>query len=420
MGKLINRLFEKDLVIKILSVLMAILIWFVVLDTDNPFDKRTISVPLTSNVDILQSNSFQIVGTPLPTSIDVEIKGRKQKIAGVTSNDFRVSVDFSDVSEPGYKRIDINEPEYLGDQDIIIVGMNPPTINLNFERIVGKQYPIEVQFLGSLPSGYEIVDLKVEPNIVILEEKESSISQVSRIVVYVNLEEADNNTELVIRGTVLDANGEHLRQFDGKVPVIVTYNLAKSVPLITNTTGKPMDDYYLKEIKHSIPNVRIVGNRSLLEGIKTLNSEAIDIKDKSETFVAHLSFNLPKGATLLEADSDRLTAEIIIEKYITKEITIPTSAISIMPGNVIDKMDYKIAGDNVSIVIKGEARDLSTVKASDIKLSIQTNNLEPGEHEIPLTVRVPNKTIVIGEYSVNLVVTSIPDDDPVIPETPVD
>ena len=40
MNKLIDRLFEKDLVIKIVSVLIAILIWFVVLDSDNPLKKE--------------------------------------------------------------------------------------------------------------------------------------------------------------------------------------------------------------------------------------------------------------------------------------------------------------------------------------------------------------------------------------------
>ena len=99
MNKLIDRLFEKDLVIKIISVLTAILIWFVVLDSDNPFEERTITVPLTSNVEVLQLKNLQIVGTALPNSIDIKIKGRRHKISGVTANDFKVSIDLSELSE---------------------------------------------------------------------------------------------------------------------------------------------------------------------------------------------------------------------------------------------------------------------------------------------------------------------------------
>ncbi|NLZ82742.1 MAG: hypothetical protein GX915_03650, partial [Clostridiales bacterium] len=173
MNKLIDRLFEKDLVIKIISVLTAILIWFVVLDSDNPFEERTITVPLTSNVEVLQLKNLQIVGTALPNSIDIKIKGRRHKISGVTANDFKVSIDLSELSESGNNTISVNPPEYFGDQDIIIVGMSPSSLNVKLERKVGKQYPVEVLFTGSLPAGYEVINLRVEPNIAILEEKES-------------------------------------------------------------------------------------------------------------------------------------------------------------------------------------------------------------------------------------------------------
>ena len=116
MNKLIDRLFEKDLVIKIVSVLIAILIWFVVLDSDNPFEERTITVPLTSNAEILQAKSLQVVGTPLPASVDIKIKGRRHKINGVTAGDFKVSVDLSEVSESGRNIININAPEYFGNR----------------------------------------------------------------------------------------------------------------------------------------------------------------------------------------------------------------------------------------------------------------------------------------------------------------
>ena len=102
------------------------------------------------------------------------------------------------------------------------MGMNPSSFTVNLERIVGKQYPVEVVYTGSLPTGYEIINQRVEPGFAILEEKESSISKVSKVVVYVNLDEADNNKELVMRATVLDANGDPIKQFDGRIPVIVS------------------------------------------------------------------------------------------------------------------------------------------------------------------------------------------------------
>ncbi len=410
MNKLINSLFEKDLVIKIVSILTAILIWFVVLDSENPFEERTIAVPLTSNVDVLYSNNFQIVGTQLPTSVDVKIKGRREKIASVTANDFIVTIDLSGVTDSGRKNINIDAPEYLGDQDIILLGINPTSVNLNFERVVGKQYPVEIEFTGSLPAGYELINLRVEPSNVILEEKESSISKVSKVVALVNLDEADGKKEIVMRGTVLDNEGQILRQFEGKVPIIVSFSLAKNVPVVANTKGNPMDDYYLKELKYSLANVRVLGSKSVLEGIKSANAETIDITDKSETFIAPLLINLPKGATLLEEDAERLTAEVVIDKYITRNINISPGNVSIFHGDTAGNMSYRVTNDIIPITIKGKGADVNAIKASDIKLSINASDLLPGEHEVPLTVRVPSNITLIGEYSVNITITP-PDDN---------
>lgn len=408
MNNLINNLFEKDLVVKIVSILTAILIWFVVLDTNNPFEERTITVPLTSNAEILQSKSLQIVGNQLPTSVDIKIKGRRQKISGVTANDFRISIDFSGVSEPGYKRINIGEPEYLGDQDVIIMGTNPSTIILGFERIIGKQYPVNVDFTGSLPAGYEIVNLKVEPSNVILEEKESSMSQVRKVVAYVNLDEADDNKELVIRGTVLDSSGQSLSQFEGKVPVIVTFNLAKKVPVSAAVTGKPLNDYYFKDIKYSMSEVRVIGSRSILEGIKSVSAETIDITDKSESFTIPLVVKLPKGVTVYNEDSDRLSAEVILEKYITRTFNLSPGSVSIYDGDTSGAMEYRIDDTVIPITIKGKVDDINAVKIGDIRASIRVSNLEPGQHEVPLVVQVPGTVTLMGEYSVNVTITASP------------
>ena len=364
-------------------------------------------------MDVLHSNNFQIVGTQLPTSVDVKIKGRRQKISRVTANDFSVTIDLSEITSSGHKKINIDAPEYLGDQDIILLGMNPASVNLNFERVVGKQYAVEVEFTGSLPAGYELINLKVEPNNVILEEKESSISKVSKVVAYINLDEADDNKEIVMRGTVLDNEGQILRQFEGKVPIIVSFNLAKNVPVIATTKGNPLNDYYLKEIKYSLSSVRVLGSKSVLEGIRSISTEAIDITNKSEAFIVPLITSLPKGAKLLAEDAERLTAEVVIEKYITRTINMSPGNVSIFHGDTAGDMSFRVTNEVIPITIKGKSADVNAIRANDIKLSINVSDLLPGEHEVPLTVKVPNSVNLIGEYSVNITITPPEDNNPV-------
>ncbi len=412
MNKLIDNLFEKDLVIKVISILTAILIWFLVADQDNPFEERTIVVPLSSNVEVLQQNSLQIVGTTLPTSIDVKIKGRRQKIMGVTANDFNVSIDLSDVTESGTRSIKIETPQYIGDQDILISGMNPSSVNLRFEKVIGKQYPVTIEYTGKLPAGYELVNVRVDPSNVILQEKESSISQVGKVVAQINLDNIKDSNEIVMRGTVLDTEGKTLKQFEGQVPIIVNFDLVKKIPVSAATKGEPAVDWYFKEIKYSLSEVRVQGTRSVLDGITRLMAEAIDITGQTGTFKTPLTLTLPKGASLLKEDADALMAEVILDRLVTRSITLPASAITIYQVDTTGTKKYSITDETIPITVKGRPDSVNAVKAGDIKLSIQVENLEEGTHEVPLMVQLPNSVSLVGEYSVKVLIEKVTEEQP--------
>ncbi len=415
MNKLINNLFEKDMVIKVVSVLTAILIWFLVLDTDNPFEERTLAIPLTSNIEVLQARNLQIVGTQLPMSIDIKIKGRRQKIMGVTANDFKVSIDLSGITEPGMQRISIDAPKYLGDQDVLISGTNPSSVNLNIERRIGKPFPVSVEFQGKLPAGYELINVKA--NDVVLEEKESSISKVNKVVARVNYSEIKDNKEIVTTAVVLNSEGQALRQFEGTVPVIVTFDLAKRVPVTVATKGEPATDVYLKEIRYSQDYVRVLGSMNILDTITKFTAETIDIAGQSASFITPLVISAPKGATLYKEDADNLTAEIVLERLAIRSINMPTNLISIYESDLSGNKVYRVLEEFIPITIKGRPEEVNAVRSTDIKLSIQVNGFEIGEHEVPLKVQLPGNISLVGEYIVKLIIEEAPK-DPTTP-TPV-
>ena len=408
--KMLNNLFERDSVIKVVSVFFAILIWFLVLDRDNPYDERTLAVPLSNNAEILEANNLQIVGTQLPLSIDVKIKGRRDRIMSVTGNDFEVSIDLSGITESGSRRVAINPPQYLGDQDIVIFAYNPSALNLNIERVVGRQYPVSVAYTGSLPAGYELVNLKFKPSTVILEEKESSMSKVSKVVAQINLNDIKDSREIMMKGIVLDADGQPLKQFEGKVPIIVTFDLAKSVPVTAATKGSPAPGYYLKEVRYSIPKIRVLGTRTLLDGLAKIDADPIDISNKSETFKTPLNFKLPEGLTALKADTDQLIAEVVLEKFATREIEVPSSQIFIYESDTSGNKEYRVADEWIKLTISGRAEFINTITKDDIRLSVNVGGLGKGEHQVSLSVDLPGDATLVGDYNVKVIINEAPED----------
>ncbi|NLM75930.1 MAG: hypothetical protein GX187_07550 [Clostridiaceae bacterium] len=413
----INMMFKKDSVIKIISVFIAVFIWFLVLDLENPFEERSLSVPLISNIEVLRTHNLQLIGSQIPASVDIKIRGRRDNITAVTANDFYVNIDLSEVTSSGTKTIKVNPPKYLGDKDIMITSINPSSVVLTFERIVGKQYPVNVEFVGKLPAGYELVNFSVDPGNVILEELESSIEKVEKVVAYVNLDEIGDNSEIIMRGTAIDTNGEVVRQFEGKIPVIVRFNLAKRLPVVATTRGEPAEDFYLKEIRYSIPEIRALGTRKVLDSLTKIEAEAIDISGKSASFTTPLSLILPEGVTVFNADAEKLSAEVVIDQYVTKNINISASQITIYDGDMTGSKIYKVSDEPITIAIKGRPELVNAVRPSDISVSVQVGGFEKGEHEVPLNIKLPSNITLVGEYTVNIVIEEEPVTTPV-PENP--
>lgn len=417
MNKRIKDFLQKDIVVKIISVLIAILIWFIVLDQDNPFEERTISVPLANNIEVLDSNNLQIVGTTLPLSVDVKIKGRRQRIQKVTQNDFKASIDLSEITESGLKTVKIPTPEYVGETDIIITGISPSSVRLRFEKVIGRQYPVSVEFYGSLPDGYQVVNVQVDPSNVILEEKEGVMARIKKVAATVNLEALRTTKELVMRATVYDTNDKPLSQFDGKFPVIINFDLAKIVSVEASVKGEPKRGWYFKDIILDTDKIAVIGSKEQLDALARIGSEQVDITGASASFTTELKLSLPKGITLLDKDTP-VTARIIIEPLANRKITIPASMIAIYNSDITGAKTYSLSQDSVDIIVEGKPEIIENLRLSDIRVNISVSNLDVGEHEVPVNVILPSGVSLKERAGVKVIITGNTTTEPTPEPTP--
>jgi YbbR domain-containing protein len=405
-NKLIDRLFEKDGVVKILSVFIALLIWFVVLDQDNPFTERVITVPLSSNVEVLEAKNLQIVGSSIPAAVDVRIRGRRKRLESVSSADFNVFLDLTEVDGSGIKHVDIGIPEYTGDKEVIIVGTIPSSVRLHFEKIVGKQFSVNIEFTGSLPEGYQILNQRVDPGIILIEEKESILARVDKVVALVSLNDISVTKELVVRVSVYDIEGKPMTQFTGKYPAIVNFDLARKLPLISSVSGKPKTGYYLKGIIPDTSSVMVIGTKDLLDSLSKIEAEAIDIEGKSESFRTELNLKVPQGATLADKNLP-VTALVSIEPLAARTISFPTNMISIYDSDDSGAFQYSIAQSAVNIPVEARPELLQELKANDIKCSISVKDLGEGDHQVPITVSLPAGISLRERPSITVTITAV-------------
>lgn len=407
MNKLIDGLFEHKILVRVLSVLTAILLWFIVLDNNNPLTTRTLSVPITGNPEVLEDNNLRIIGMGAPLTVDLSIRGRLNKVSNITSNDFRVVLDYDQVQTSGNVVLSMNEPEYLGENNIRVLSMNPVQINLRLERITGIEFPVKVRWEGTLPDGFRATNIRVEPSTVRFEDKESLVNRIENVVVVLDATALDKTSNLTRRVLVLDADGNSVSQFDGKNSVTVSFDLIRTLPVNTRVIGRPAEDWFVTAYRTNPQEVQVLGKFEALANLTGVQAADIVVDGKEGSFTTDLTLTVPEGFSLY-GTKPQVSAEVQMEKLVTREFAFPVERVSVA-GIDVARQELLFLTETFPVVVKGKAQEFDSVDLQQFNVTLDASALPEGESEILVRVGVPAGFSVVGEPKVGVNVLTLPE-----------
>ena len=416
MNKLIDGLFEHKILIRVLSVLTAVLLWFIVLDNNNPMLTRTLSVPVTANPEVLEDNNLRIIGMGAPTTVNLSIRGRSSKVSEVTSNDFSVILDFNQIRTSGNVALDIDGPIYLGDNNIRVLSMNPTQVNMRLERITGIEFPVKVRWEGTLPDGYRATNIRVEPSTVRFEDKESLVNRIENVVVILDAAALDKTSNLTRRVLVLDADGNAVSQFDGKNSVTVSFDLTRTLPVTTRILGKPAEDWFITGFRTIPQEVQVLGKYETLSGLSGVQAADIVVDGREGSFTQDLTLTVPEGFSLYST-KPQVSAEVEMEKLVTREYAFPLERISVLGIDPVGRT-LRYLSESLPITLKGKAQDFTDTLVERLAVSLDATSLPDGDTEAIVRVTVPAGFSVVGEPKVRLQLQPVPGETEPGTETP--
>ncbi len=407
MNKLIDGFFEHKILVRVLSILTAVLLWFIVLDNNNPMITRNLSVPVAGNQDVLIDNNLRIVGIGAPSTVDITIRGRRNKVSEVTSNDFKVVLDYGQIETSGQVAVKLGEPVYTGESNIGILSMNPSEVQLNLERITGVTFTVEVRWDGKMPAGYAAANVRVDPSTITFEDKESLVNKVARAIVPINAEELDKTNNVTRRVLVLDDAGKSIPQFDGKRSVNVSFDLVRTVPVSTRISGTPAADWFVTGFATVPKEVQVLGKYESLASLGVVQAADIAVEGKEGSFTTDLELKVPEGFTLY-GTKPQVQAEVQMEKLMVREFPIPVDSIAILGMDPLNNRMLRFISTEAVLQVKGKSKDLETLSAGKFSLTLDATGFTEGEYTFPVTVQASSGLSVLGEVSVRAVVEPIP------------
>ena len=418
-----KKLLTRNLGLKLASLLLAFVLWFLVAQIYDPKDTvtfnniqvRLINTELLNEegkvYEVLDNSNLVRVTVTGPQSI---VKSELRRSDIVAEADMSKLTDINTIAITYYC-------ENISNDSVEIKG-NHDSVRLNVEDKTSKWIKLESKTIGDVASGYMIGNVTLDQTNIEVTGPKSAISQVDHAGVDINVTDSTTSLSANVDIKLYDADDNELVLESVKKNVDSAYMTVevlatKEVPVEIEYMGVPEDGYMATgEVESSVPTVRIAGTVSTLVGISaiTVPEDRMNITGQSDNLVdiINLKEYLPANVRLADKSFDgKITATVYIEPIVSKDLTVAAENISVT--GVPDGMEAEITStaEEYNITVSGLSRDVSILHDSSVTGILNltqwmedngVEELTPGNYTIPITFNLAEDITVTPDINIHI------------------
>lgn len=412
-----SKLLNNDTVVKILSVLVAIIVWLVVTITvyTNIFDvindipvnlDLTNTTPEAYNLSIIEGSN---------QTVNVKPEGKRDKILLLTKEDFIAVPTLTQVTKAGEHEIKVEVKKVNERDDDYKIISEPTYIKVKFDQLIEKEFPVQVSAENVVPEeGYIREESFSNPEKIKLSGPLSEISKIAKCVVQNNSTIAANET-VVLEGELAfydEFNNKltfkHTKYEVQKYEITIPVNKLKTVPITFGYVNVPqgIDPTKLKYTM-SLNQIKIAGPGKIIDEINEISLGEIDYRMIDIGYAPDLEINVLAG--IINVDNINSVVVDFSENDLKSDtFTIPSK--NITTRNVPSSYNIDIETKTInSVKIVGNKLDIEKLTSNDLIAYVDFAGKEIIEGSSRQTVQIyitGNKFAwAVGEYRVVVNIT---------------
>ncbi len=300
--------FSKDSVLKVVSLIIAILIWFYIIIVVDPSVDVTIrDIPVKYvNQDVLSDSGLCLVNDQT-AKVELKIRGSRKKIVNIDNKNVYATVDVSNISRTGTFSLPIGLSipyEYSE-----IVSKKPYNAEVVVDKKESKDVEISIVKSGSVANGYIGGEARTEDSGVKLTGAKSLLDNIGGAAVRFDYDDRAANINDTAKLYMLDRNGKIIEEDNylyDMVEMDITetkiscpvYKL-KNVPVKLNIA----DGVDLRNYKVSIQpsNVSVYGENEILGEVSEIFTGQFNIDEIAEEGTGTVKLVIPEGIKMRDA-----------------------------------------------------------------------------------------------------------------------
>lgn len=417
-----KKKFVNNTGLKILSVLVAFLIWLMVVNVDDP--EQTKSYVITeqriqrTNVEEAQGKAeqadkvYSVVRDENESgNVTIYVTARRSVLDKLLISDIQVEADMTNMTIQNTVPYEVTVPGVRREN----IQCFPSAMQFKLEDKTEQTYAVSLSTKGQPASGYELGDVELrEGDSVIIAGPTSVTRIIDKVGVQVDVSNLSENKVVPADIVVTDKNGNVLSKTqmdsleikttngallkENTVNAIVSlWEVEKDIQLKVATDNiKLASGYHITSATVNPTTINLAGTKTALkklegelelklenvpENLSESLEENIDLKE-------YLQENYKKKLKLETGSATAVSVKIQVEKVGTTSVNYPVAGIQI-EGKPENMKLVLTPGDKITIEVNNES-DQKEIQAEEIQVVLDLTKYQfEGNYTIPLQVTLP-------------------------------
>ncbi len=297
-----DRLYRRNYLIKLLSLLLAFVLWVYVSNEQNPVREKIINVNL-ENTELAQS--FLITGG-MPESVRVRVQGNRIQLANLGTGDFRAVVDIPE-GKTGEMVLPVR---VIAPSGLRVAQVIPEEVHITVDRIVERQVPVAVSLRGTPAQGYTALAPVCQPGTVTVRGPAGVVNKVNQATAVVDIQSASADVEHNLAVSLGISDVSPVPSMVKVTVPIVSTAASKTVPILPQVTGSPADGYTVKRSFVEPASVQVFGPEEVLSGISHIITEPFNIQGADKNLSEEVALVVPQGIVSVQPDRVNVQVEV--------------------------------------------------------------------------------------------------------------
>lgn len=294
---------------KIVSVLIAFLLWSYVGSIENPTITRVIQVPVSIE------NLHTSYGAKLKEGqVSLTVIGRNRQLQDLTSADFSAVVDMK-TAHIGENYIEATVKSPVG---VKVQRMFPEKISVSVRPLESKAIPLTLITKGNLQEGLRFEERPSLPIDEITVYASSDVLDiVNQGVVELDLTKYTNRTvvELPIAfldryGNIVSSQDIKVKENTLKVDLSIIQESSKEIPIDVTFSGELPKGYELGDITLNKSSIMVYGEEEVLSKLQKISTKEIELSKLKGTTIAEVDLDLPPELAIKDVKPIKVTIKV--------------------------------------------------------------------------------------------------------------